>query len=123
MLPYFGTKAVEIAFYEGPMRVDTTIFHNRSIILADSCASDCRRSSLTSRVLQTAWTADALHDRPCFHGILDANSWGQEMSIRSDSGTSASTLSASSSGQHLFRPFANVGIREMQVTVFGFGMQ
>jgi hypothetical protein len=34
MLRYFGKHAVEIAFSPGKMHVDTTVFHNRSILLS-----------------------------------------------------------------------------------------
>ena len=51
MLPYFGKKAVEIGFSAGKMRVDTTVFHNRGIILNSSGATE-HRSSLKYRALQ-----------------------------------------------------------------------
>ena len=34
MLPYFGKNAVEIALSPGKMRVDTTVFYNRGILLS-----------------------------------------------------------------------------------------
>ena len=34
VLPYFGKNPVEIAFSPGKMRVDTTVFYNRSILLS-----------------------------------------------------------------------------------------
>jgi hypothetical protein len=52
MLPYFGKKAVEIGFSDGKMRVDTTVFHNRAILLSSSGATEHRRSSLKYRALQ-----------------------------------------------------------------------
>jgi len=45
MLPYFGSNVVEIGFSPGKMRVDTTIFHNRSILQTPPRANECRRSS------------------------------------------------------------------------------
>lgn len=33
VLPYFGEKTVEIGFSRGKMRIDTTVFHNRGILL------------------------------------------------------------------------------------------
>lgn len=34
MLPYFGNNTVDISLSKGKMRVDTTVFHNRRILLA-----------------------------------------------------------------------------------------
>ena len=50
MLPYFGRNSVEIAFSPGKMRVDTTIFYNRSIMLsARASRNDGDRLENTSR--------------------------------------------------------------------------
>jgi hypothetical protein len=48
MLPYFGTNAVEIGFSHGKMRVDTTVFHNRSIVLTNTGPNERRHSSLNT---------------------------------------------------------------------------
>jgi hypothetical protein len=53
MLPYFGKNTVEIGFSHGKMRVDTTVFHNRSILLAGTPPNERRPSSLSS-ILQPA---------------------------------------------------------------------
>jgi len=45
MLPYFGNNVVVIGFSPGKMRVDTTIFHNRSILQTSPHADERRRSS------------------------------------------------------------------------------
>jgi len=45
MLPYFGNNVVEIGFSPGKMRVDTTIFHNRSILQRSPQADERQRSS------------------------------------------------------------------------------
>ena len=42
MLPYFGRNAVEIAFSPGKMRVDTTVFYNRSILLSGRAQGNYR---------------------------------------------------------------------------------
>jgi len=34
MLPYFGTKKIEIGFSQGRMRIHTTVFHNREILVS-----------------------------------------------------------------------------------------
>jgi hypothetical protein len=54
MLPYFGNQPVEIAFSLGKMRVDDTVFHNRSIIVIGPRTCERRRSSLKYRGLQPA---------------------------------------------------------------------
>lgn len=51
MLPYFGKNAVEIGFSQGKMRVDTTIFHNPSILLTVTRSNERRRPSFKGRTL------------------------------------------------------------------------
>lgn len=54
MLPYFGKNAVEIGFSHGKMRVDTTVFHNPSILLTGTRPNERRHPSFKSRTLQSA---------------------------------------------------------------------
>ena len=54
MLPYFGENSVQIAFSPGKMRVDTTVFHNRRILLAGSHSNECSPLSLQCRAPQPA---------------------------------------------------------------------
>ena len=54
VLPYFGKKPVEIGFSRGRMRVDTTVFHNRNIVLSVPVNLERRRSSFRERALQLA---------------------------------------------------------------------
>jgi len=56
MLPYFGNNAVEIGFSPGKMRVDTTVFHNRTIVQTFARPNERRRSSLRHRALTTDLT-------------------------------------------------------------------
>ena len=48
MLPYFGKNAVEIGFSHGKMRVETTVFHNRGILLIGTRPNERRHSSFTA---------------------------------------------------------------------------
>jgi hypothetical protein len=48
MLPYFGKNAVEIGFSHGKMRVNTTVFHNPSILLTRTRPKERRRPSFNS---------------------------------------------------------------------------
>lgn len=48
MLPYFGKNAVEIGFSHGKMRVNTTVFHNPSILLTCTRPKERRRPSFNS---------------------------------------------------------------------------
>ena len=54
MLPYFGDKTVGIGLSNGKMRVDTTVFHTRSILLSSSDSMGRRRPLLPRKTLQTA---------------------------------------------------------------------
>ena len=57
MLPYFGNNAVEIGFSHGKMRVDTTVFHNRSILLTGTQRNKRRHPSLNSTLNSTLQSA------------------------------------------------------------------
>ena len=52
VLPYFGSTNVEIGFSPGRVRVDTTVFHSRSILVSSSSGTERRRSSSRERTLQ-----------------------------------------------------------------------
>jgi len=54
VLPYFGNKPVEVGFSPGKMRVDTTIFHNRNIVLSMPASSGQRRAPLREGASQLA---------------------------------------------------------------------
>lgn len=54
MLQYYGENAIEIGFSRGKMRVDTTVFHNRSILLTGTPLNERRHPSVKYRTLQPA---------------------------------------------------------------------
>ena len=53
ILPYFGDRTVEIGLSKGKMRVDTTVFHTRDILLLSDNV-ERRRSLFRTKPLQTA---------------------------------------------------------------------
>ncbi len=54
VLPYFGDAEVEIGLSPGKLKIDTTVFHNRNIVVSNEPNPERRRSTFRDRALQPA---------------------------------------------------------------------